>query len=70
MVGTIDEVLVGAAVEIDALFQLLDDVRIATGGGEGGQPVFVGNDAVADLSGRELAGPLDEARNAVGAFPV
>ena len=70
LVGAIDVVLVTAAVEFDALFQLLHDVGIASGGGEGGQPVFMRDNAVADLASREVSGPLDETGHAVGTLPV
>ena len=70
MVVAVDVVLVGAAVELHALQELLLDVRRAGGGGEGREPVLVRDDAVERRAGREVAGPAHEARDAVGAFPV
>ena len=43
---------------------------VAGDGGEGRQPVLVRDDAVQRLAGREVAGPADESRHAIGAFPV
>ena len=70
LVGPIEVVLVVAAVEINAFFQLFHDLEVTTGGGEGGQPVFVGNDAVADRASRKVAGPFDETGHAIGTLPV
>jgi hypothetical protein len=69
-VVAVDVVLVAAAVEFHALEQLFLDVGRAGGGGEGGQPVLVGDDAVEGHAGGEFAGPFDEAGHAEGAFPV
>jgi CBS domain-containing protein len=69
-VVAVDVVLVAAAVEFDALEEFFLDVGSAGGGGEGGQPVFMGNDAVEGHAGLPFAGPFDEAGHAEGAFPV
>ena len=60
-VVAIKVVLVGAAIEFHALEELFLDVRRAGGGGKGGQPVFVRDDAVERGAGREMAGPAHEA---------
>ena len=56
--------------ELIALHQPLLDVRHAGRRQERRHPVLVRDDAVEGLAGGEMAGPADEGRDAVGAFPV
>ena len=58
------------AVGLVALLHLVDEVRLARGGGESGDQVLVGTDVVDHLPGFDHAGPADERRHAEGAFPV
>jgi len=50
LVVAIEVVLVGAAIELHALEQLFLDVRRTSDGAEGGQPVFVRDDAIEGLA--------------------
>ncbi len=59
-------VAVLATVELDALEQLVLESRGTTDGGEGGQPVFVSDDSIENLTGGEFARPADEAGHTVG----
>ena len=49
---------------------MVDEVRLARGGGEGRDQVLMGTDVVNHLAGFDHAGPADERRHAEGAFPV
>ena len=60
--------LVVAVAELLALFQFVDDVRIAGGGHERGKPVEPGDDTVLDFAGRHLARPANHAGHAEAAF--
>ena len=60
----------GLVAHLHALEQLLLHVRVAGGGQERGQHVFVGEDVVVDGAGLDNAGPTDGAGHTVAAFPV
>ncbi len=53
-----------------AVLQLVDDVRLAGGREERGQPVVVLDDLVGDDAGRDLPGPAHDQRDAERALPV
>ena len=70
LVVAVEVVLVASTIDLGALEELFLDVRRAGGGSEGRQPILVGDEPIERLARREMTGPTDEARHAVGAFPV
>ena len=62
--------LVPGAVELGAGLEPVGDVGVAGRREQGDEPVVVADDAVEDLPGRDVAGPADHRRHAVGALPV
>ncbi len=69
-VEAVDVHLEGLAGRFVALLQLVDDVRLAGGREERGQPVVVLDDLVGDDARRDLPGPAHDQRHAEGALPV
>ena len=70
LVIAVDVVAVFAAVEFSAGAELVGDGGVTGDGGEGGEPIFVGDDAVEGGACREVAWPAEEGGDAVGSFPV
>src|SRR5262249_43248722 len=68
LVVAVQMVLVISAVNLLALLEFLDDIRIASRGNKGREPVEAGHEAVLHRVRRDVAGPTSDARHAEAAF--
>src|SRR5207249_9919564 len=64
LVIPIQVVLVSPVAELHTFKQLVGDIRVASGGEEGGEPVQAGEDSVLNGVRRDMAGPAKDARHA------
>ena len=69
-VVTVEVNLVGPVADLVALEQFVLNLRVASHGHKGRQPVEVGDDVIGHTARLDLARPADHRRHPVGAFPV